>query len=125
MSFYVLTQRFYQALTSPTPPLGPPFTSTTNFASLRAGPGNIKPLHSATEGEGVSGVTSYRVSTKDRSFVEEVHYKGWTIRLADWLHLSNPDDPSRPIVAQVFKCWVSDNVYVRFPVLLPILINMG
>ncbi|EGN94159.1 hypothetical protein SERLA73DRAFT_96993 [Serpula lacrymans var. lacrymans S7.3] len=103
----LLLQRLYQALTSSSPPQGPPYTSTTNFASVRAGPGTARPLHS-TDSEGVPGVTTFRVSTKDRSFVEEVHYKGWSIRLADWLHLSNPDDPSRPIIAQVFKCWVSD-----------------
>jgi hypothetical protein len=61
---------------------------------------------------GVAGVTAFRVSTKLRTFVDELHYKGWTIRLADWLHLSNPDDPSRPIIGQVFKCWQSDELYV-------------
>ncbi|KAI6137126.1 hypothetical protein F5141DRAFT_995662 [Pisolithus sp. B1] len=104
----LLLQRLYQALTSPSPPSGPPYTSTTNFASVRAGPGTARPLHSA-DAEGVPGVTTFRVSNKDRTFVEEVHYKGWSIRLADWLHLSNPDDPSRPIVGQVFKCWLSED----------------
>ncbi|KAH7925669.1 hypothetical protein BV22DRAFT_416009 [Leucogyrophana mollusca] len=103
----LLLQRLYQALTSPSPPSGPPYTSATNFASIRAGPGTARPLHS-TDSEGVPGVTSFRVSTKDRTFVDEVNYKGWSIRLADWLHLSNPDDPSRPIIGQVFKCWVSE-----------------
>lgn len=46
--------------------------------------------------------------------MDEVHYRGWTIRLADWLHLSNPDDPSRPIVGHVFKCWISDEACVSF-----------
>ena len=64
-------------------------------------------MHSI-ESEGVHGVTTYRVSMKDRTFVNEVHFKGWSIRLADWLHMANPDDPSRPIVGQVFKCFVSD-----------------
>jgi hypothetical protein len=31
--------------------------------------------------------------------VDELHYKGWSVKIADWLHLSNPDDPSRPVVA--------------------------
>lgn len=44
--------------------------------------------------------------------MDEVNYKGWTVRLADWLHLSNPDDPSRPIVAHVFRCFVSEESYV-------------
>jgi len=89
---------------------GPPYHTTTNFASLRAGPGNAKPVHG--EGEGVAGVTTHRVLAKDRTFVDEVHYKGWTLKLADWVHLSNPDDPSRPIVAQVFRCWTSEEAFV-------------
>ncbi|EMD41459.1 hypothetical protein CERSUDRAFT_110034 [Gelatoporia subvermispora B] len=103
----LVLQRLYHALTSLNPPSGPPYTSTTNFASLRAGPGTAKPLHT-TDTEGVPGVTTFRVSTKDRTFVEEVHFKGWSVRLADWLHLSNPDDPSRPIIGQVFRCYISD-----------------
>jgi chromatin structure-remodeling complex subunit RSC1/2 len=82
--------------------------STTNFASVRAGPGHAKPLSTAYQDPDAAGVTTFRVSSKDRTFVDEVWYKGWNIRLADWLHLSNPDDPSRPIVAQVFKVWLSD-----------------
>ncbi|EEB91820.1 hypothetical protein MPER_09761, partial [Moniliophthora perniciosa FA553] len=85
---------------------GPPYGSTTNFASLKAGPGNVKPVHG--DGEGVAGVTNHRVLTRDKTMVDEVHYKGWTIKLADWLHLSNPDEPSRPIIAQVFRCWISE-----------------
>lgn len=65
-------------------------------------------MHATADADGVPGITTFRVSTKDRTFVDEVHYKGWTIRMADWLHLSNPDDPSRPIVGHVFKCWISD-----------------
>ena len=102
------SQRLYQAMTSPNPPSGPPYTSQTNFASIRAGPGTARPLHSTSDADGAVGVTTFRVSNKDRTFVDEVNYKGWSIRLADWLHLANPDDPSRPIVAQVFKCWISD-----------------
>lgn len=91
--------------------MGPPYTSSTNFASLKAGPGTAKPVHGA-DSEGVPGVTTYRVIQKDRTFVDELHYKGWSVRLADWVHLSNPDDPSRPIIAQVFRCWVSEEPYV-------------
>lgn len=57
-------------------------------------------------------MTTHRVLTRDRTFVDEVSYKGWKIKLADWVHLSNPDDPSRPIIGQVFRCWISDEVYV-------------
>lgn len=88
---------------------GPPCHTITNFAALRAGPGNVKPVH-GSDGEGVPGVTTHRVLTKDRTFVDELHYKGWSLKLADWVHLSNPDDPSRPIIGQVFRCWVSDEM---------------
>ncbi|KAL5518380.1 hypothetical protein ACEPAH_62 [Sanghuangporus vaninii] len=106
----LLLQRLYQALTSPNPPPGPPYTSQTNFSSIRAGPGTARPAHGqgAADGDQVPGVTTFRISSKDRHFVDEVNYKGWSIRLADWVHLANPDDPNRPIVAQVFRCWVSD-----------------
>lgn len=104
---YTPSQRLYQALTSPTPPSGPPYVSSTTFASLRAGPGTARPLHSS-DSEKLPAVTTFRVSSKDRTFVDEVTYRGWSVKLADWLHLSNPDDPSRPIIAQVFKCYVSD-----------------
>jgi chromatin structure-remodeling complex subunit RSC1/2 len=50
----------------------------------------------------------FRVSNKDRTFVEELHTKGLRFRLGDWVHLSNPDDPSRPIIGQVFRCFLSD-----------------
>ncbi|KAI0271698.1 hypothetical protein BC834DRAFT_860890 [Gloeopeniophorella convolvens] len=103
----LLLQRLYQALTSPSPLPGPPYVSSTNFASLRAGPGTARPLHSS-DSEKLPAVTTFRVSSKDRTFVDEVTYRGWSIKLADWLHLSNPDDPSKPIIAQVFKCYVSD-----------------
>ncbi|GLB36753.1 putative bromo adjacent homology domain containing protein [Lyophyllum shimeji] len=103
----LLLQRLYQSLMSPNPP-PPPLHSTTNFAALRAGPGNVKPVHGGEKEGGVAGVTTHRVLTKDRTFVDQIQYKGWTVKLADWVHLSNPDDPSRPIIGQVFRCWVSD-----------------
>ncbi|KXN88583.1 Chromatin structure-remodeling complex subunit rsc1 [Leucoagaricus sp. SymC.cos] len=102
----LLLQRLYQALTSANPPT-PPYVSTQNFAALRAGPGTTKPVHGG-DADGVAGVTTHRVLSKDRKFVDEVHHKGWTLKLADWVHLSNPDDPSRPIIAQVFRCWISE-----------------
>ena len=75
---------------------------------MPAGPGTATPINSA-EGDASTGVTMFRVSLKDRKIVDEVHFKGWIVRLADWLHLSNPDDPSRPIIGQVFKCFVFDD----------------
>ncbi|KAF8878456.1 hypothetical protein BD779DRAFT_1554735 [Infundibulicybe gibba] len=88
-------QRLYQALTSPYPPVGPPYHSSNHFASIAAGPGmtgSSEPMD---------------VSLLNKTPLDEVAYKGWKLRVGDWVHLSNPDDPSRPIVAQVFGCWRS------------------
>ncbi|KAI0344044.1 hypothetical protein BDW22DRAFT_1412656 [Trametopsis cervina] len=104
----LLLQRLYQALVSPEPPSGPPFVSTTHFAALPAGPGTARPLHSSSDTEGMPNITSYRIPIKDRKFVDSVEYKGWTVKMADWLHLANCDDPARPIVGQVFRCWLSE-----------------
>jgi chromatin structure-remodeling complex subunit RSC1/2 len=41
--------------------------------------------------------------------VEELWFKGMSLRLGDWVHLANPDDPGRPIIAQVFRCFVSED----------------
>lgn len=113
-SFTCVNQRLYQALVSSEPPSGPPYASSTNFASLPAGPGTARPLHSSQETDGMPSITTFRIPTKDRKFVDQVEYKGWTIKMADWLHLANCDDPSRPIVAHVFRCWVSEEPYVTF-----------
>ncbi|KAF9527101.1 hypothetical protein CPB83DRAFT_856749 [Crepidotus variabilis] len=102
----LLLQRLYHALTG-FHRMKAPYISSTNFAASRAGPGYVKPL-STSDADGVPNVTTHRVLTRDRVFVEEVNYKGWKVRLADWVHLANPEDPSRPIVGQVFRCWVSD-----------------
>jgi chromatin structure-remodeling complex subunit RSC1/2 len=64
------------------------------------------------EGGGVPNgpaITHQAPPTRDRTFVEEVNYKGWNLKVGDWVHLSNPDDPSKPIVGQVFKCWKSES----------------
>ena len=52
------TKRFYQALTSSNPPSGPPYKTTTNWASLPAGPGTAKPMNAA-EGEISRAVTTF------------------------------------------------------------------
>ncbi len=51
--------------------------------------------------------TSFRVASKDRQFTAEARHKGMTYRMGDYVHLINPDDPSRPIIGHVFKTYVS------------------
>jgi chromatin structure-remodeling complex subunit RSC1/2 len=70
---------------------------------LVAGPAIVKPFPASStaatsttadenEGGGVSNATAttYLVPpTRDRTFVEEVNYKGWKLKIGDWVHLSN------------------------------------
>ncbi|KAG8979217.1 hypothetical protein FRB90_008184, partial [Tulasnella sp. 427] len=82
-------------------------TAEHNFASIPAGPGFAKPLHSAGS-TSRDAVTTYRIQNKDRSFTEEITFKGMTYKSGDYVHLMNPNDPSRLIIGQVFKLWIPD-----------------
>ncbi|KAF9068323.1 hypothetical protein BDP27DRAFT_1327454 [Rhodocollybia butyracea] len=123
----LILQRLYQALTSPYPPerpnagLGSLYSSETNFASRRVAPGRLDtnlPSNVTTSGVEdqsivVSGTKQMHIIMKDRVFLDKVEYKGWTIRVGDWVHLANGSDATaqggggagRPIVAQVWKVW--------------------
>ncbi|KAG8985572.1 hypothetical protein FRB90_004623 [Tulasnella sp. 427] len=51
---------------------------------------------------------TYRIQNKDLSFTEEITLKGMTYKSGDYVHLMNPNDPSRPIIGQVIKLWIPD-----------------
>ncbi|KAL0242015.1 hypothetical protein I308_106189 [Cryptococcus tetragattii IND107] len=105
----LVLQRLYNALTSiyplQLPPSGIPEPSSIAFASIPAGPGNARSMHEATqelragaaEEQVGYGITTFRVGTKDRVFTEEARHKGMAYRL---------DDPTRPIIGQIFKTFV-------------------
>ncbi|KAJ3758758.1 RSC complex protein [Lentinula raphanica] len=122
----LILQRLYQNLTSPYPPerlkLGSSsYSSETNFAALRVGPGRVSrsDLQNSSQKEPVFASGSKRIHTisENQIFLEQVRYKGWTIRVGDWVHLANGSDVysatsagggggvGRPIVAQVWKIW--------------------
>lgn len=104
----LILQRLYQGLTSSAAAaklLNK--TAPHNFASIPAGPGVAQPLHSATS-TSETAVTTYRIQNKDRTFHEEAVFKGTAYRSGDYVHVMNPNDPTRPIIAQVFKCWKPD-----------------
>lgn len=68
-----------------------------NFASIQYGPCEDQgsgPGEASSEGE--------------RLRVPFVRYKGQVIFAGNFVHLSNPTDPSRPIIAQVFKTRTED-----------------
>ncbi|CED84001.1 Chromatin remodeling complex RSC, subunit RSC1/Polybromo and related proteins [Phaffia rhodozyma] len=99
----VLLQRYYQSLTSANPNLT---TASTNFSSVPGGPSpsiakNIEGRLNSDE-----AVTTFRISGKDRDFVDVAHYKGFSFSVGDFVHVMNADDPSKPICGQVFKVFV-------------------
>lgn len=53
-------------------------------------------------------MTSYHIATEGRNVVDSVQYKGWSIQSGDWVHVMNPHDPSKPIVAQVWKTFTKE-----------------
>jgi chromatin structure-remodeling complex subunit RSC1/2 len=40
---------------------------------------------------------------KDKTILAGVNFKGEILRVGDWVHLYNPDHPTKPVIAQVFK----------------------
>ncbi|KIO24919.1 hypothetical protein M407DRAFT_8663 [Tulasnella calospora MUT 4182] len=104
----LILQRLYQGLTSSTAAAAAlARNSNQNFASIPAGPGFAKPLHSAGS-TSQDAVTTYRIQNKDRTFTDEITFKGMTYKSGDYVHLMNPNDSSRPIIGQIFKLWIPD-----------------
>ncbi|KAA1107242.1 hypothetical protein PGT21_007563 [Puccinia graminis f. sp. tritici] len=97
---YVL-KRLYQELTqgdgSQTLRDSIPVGAARKLASVTMGPGNR--LHLPRNDEPV------KLKAKDKILLEGIHHKGDYMRIGDWVHIFNPDDPSRPIVAQIFNTY--------------------
>ena len=51
---------------------------------------------------------TFRIPIQDHNFTNEIVYKGMTHKMGDWVHLADPDEPSKPIIAQVFKTWTHE-----------------
>lgn len=66
-----------------------------NFASTDLGPGGNK-----------KGKSKACVPIQDSDSAERVTHKGQTYRVGDYIHLVNPDDPRKPIVAQIFRVYI-------------------
>lgn len=37
--------------------------------------------------------------------LDSVEHRGETYRVGDWVHISNPNDPAKPTVGQIFRLW--------------------
>lgn len=97
---YVL-KRLYQELTqgNGTQTLKDSFPVGTakKLASVTMGPGNRSHLPRNDE--------PVKLRAKDKILLEGIHLKGDYLRIGDWVHLFNPDDPSRPIIGQIFNTY--------------------
>ncbi|KAJ9475499.1 Chromatin structure-remodeling complex subunit RSC2 [Pseudozyma hubeiensis] len=103
----VVLQRLYHELTRADPSKQEPITAeavlaaaaradaTRHFSSIPHGP-----LYASA---GSHGDLTTRISSKSKTYYEHLNLKGKAFRVGDWIHLINPSDPTKPIVAQIFK----------------------
>jgi hypothetical protein len=97
----VAIQRIYNHITQSVDAVREPIDEELlkrNCSSIRFGP--------CQEPEGQGYGESPR--TGEMAAVPRHFYKGKALTVGMWVHLSNPTDPARPIVAQIFKTRVED-----------------
>ncbi|MBW0505595.1 hypothetical protein O181_045310 [Austropuccinia psidii MF-1] len=96
-----LLKRLYQELTQGDGSLAlrdsVPIGGARALASVCMGPGNRTLLPRNEE--------PVKLRAKDKSALEGVRHKGDYFKVGDWIHLFNHDDPSRPIIAQIFHTY--------------------
>ncbi|PLW39578.1 hypothetical protein PCANC_15641 [Puccinia coronata f. sp. avenae] len=97
---YVL-KRLYQELTQGDGTLtlrdSIPVGAAKKLASVTMGPGNRHHLPRNDE--------PVKLRAKDKLLLEGVHHKGDYFKIGDWVHIFNPEDPSRPIIGQIFNTY--------------------
>ncbi|SPO30061.1 related to RSC2 - member of RSC complex [Ustilago trichophora] len=103
----VVLQRLYHEITKAKPSRHEPITAeaviaaaaqadaSRHFSSIPHGP-----LYASA---GSHGDLTTRISSKSKTYYEHLNLKGKAFRVGDWIHLINPSDPTKPIVAQIFK----------------------
>ena len=103
----IVLQRFYHEITKAKPSKREPISAeavleaashadaSRHFSSIPHGP-----LYASA---GSHGDLTTRISSKSKTYYEHLNLKGKAFRVGDWIHLINPSDPTKPIVAQIFK----------------------
>lgn len=106
-------QRLFQALTK-SHPSGQETTletvqdhwstsdATHNFSSVTTGPGPLP------KGQLDGTDLHSRPSVRGKTYYTHSLLKGQQIAIGDWVHLANPSEPSKPIVAQIFKIFTKE-----------------
>ncbi|CAH7685913.1 hypothetical protein BY996DRAFT_4575204, partial [Phakopsora pachyrhizi] len=74
-----------------------PIGTAKKLASVSMGPGNKSQLPKNDE--------PVKLKAKEKVLLEGIHLKGDYFRVGDCVHIFNPEDPSRPIIAQIFNTY--------------------
>lgn len=53
--------------------------------------------------------TEYMQAAEGRIPLEHITYKDDTWKIGDWIHVQNPNDITKPIVAQIYRTWKTAN----------------
>ncbi|KAH9820670.1 hypothetical protein DFH28DRAFT_923937 [Melampsora americana] len=96
-----MLRRLYQELTKgdgsialeDTVPVG----ACRKLSTVTMGPGNKYSLPKNDD--------QLKLRAKDKVILDGIRYKSDVFKTGDWVHLSNPDNPARPIVGQIFHTY--------------------
>ncbi|GJN88156.1 hypothetical protein Rhopal_001113-T1 [Rhodotorula paludigena] len=108
----LVLQRLYQELTKQSTPAAraAQIANVSALSSVGGGPGNVQ--HAKNDDNPMGSDAKSRATTrptmKDKVFLDSINYKGDVLKTGesrDWVHLLNPDNPGKPIIAQIWKTY--------------------
>ncbi|GAA5841640.1 hypothetical protein JCM11251_004238 [Rhodosporidiobolus azoricus] len=97
----MVLQRYYQELTKRKSALerSSGIDTSTAFAS------SAVKREDDLGGTDLKSRATARPTTKDKIFLDGINFKGDVLRVGDWVHLFNPDNPAKPVIAQIWKVY--------------------
>ncbi|GAA5823811.1 hypothetical protein JCM3770_003011 [Rhodotorula araucariae] len=105
----LVLQRLYQELTKQVTPAvrSAVIDDAAALSSVGGGPGNVQHAKGdeAAIGADFKSRATTRPTTKDKVFLDSINFKGEVLKTGDWVHLLNPDNPGKPIIAQIWKTY--------------------
>ncbi|GAA5949966.1 hypothetical protein JCM10213_004270 [Rhodosporidiobolus nylandii] len=103
----MVLQRLYQELTKRRSALerSSHIDDAAALSSVGGGPGNVKREDEPGSATDLKSRATTRPTTKDKIFLDGINFKGDVLRTGDWVHLLNPDNPAKPIIAQIWKTY--------------------
>ncbi|BGP37534.1 hypothetical protein JCM10450v2_001438 [Rhodotorula kratochvilovae] len=105
----LVLQRLYQELTKQVSPAvrSAVIDDAAALSSVGGGPGNVQHAKGdeSAIGADLKSRATTRPTTKDKVFLDGINFKGQVLKTGDWVHLLNPDNPGKPIIAQIWKTY--------------------